>query len=278
MKKNIIKILVAIIAMAIIVGGIIFIIRKPNDKLQSNDIQVPVLIYHHFLSDEEKELYESDKDYSVKVSTFEKQMKYLYDNGYKSLSPNQMRCWKKYECDIPEKSFMVTIDDGQKSVLYYAKPILEKYGFTAVSFVITSRNKDEKEDWNPEIYQYMSKEELKEENNTIFFGSHSHEMHSMVDGKKKLYTMTYDEIYNDVKTSREMLDTYYFAYPYNTYNKDFTKALKEAGYELAFRGQSRKTIQSENSLMISRIFVSDDMQSFYDIFETTKYNQEVSTK
>ena len=274
MKNRLLKISVCILFFIIVI--VIFVICMYNRKQYNyTDVQVPVLIYHHFLSDDEKEAYEPDKNYSVKVSTFEKQMKYLHDNGYKSLTPEEMLCWKKKECKIPEKSFMVTIDDGQKSVLRYAKPILEKYGFTAISFIITSRSKDEREEWNPKIYQYISSEELKGDNNAIYFGSHSHDMHSMVEDKKKLYTMTYDEIYNDVVTSKDILDTYYFAYPYNTYNKDFTSALRNAGYELAFRGQSRKTIQSEDRLMISRIFVSDNMEAFYEIFETTKYNQEV---
>lgn len=274
MKNRLLKISVFLLFFIIVI--VIFVISMYNRKQYNyTDVQVPVLIYHHFLSDDEKEAYEPEKNYSVKVSTFEKQMKYLHDNGYKSLTPEEMLCWKKKKCKIPEKSFMVTIDDGQKSVLRYAMPILKKYGFTAISFIITSRSKDEREEWNPKIYQYISSEELKGDNNAIYFGSHSHDMHSMVEDKKKLYTMTYDEIYKDVVTSKDILDTYYFAYPYNTYNKDFTQALKDAGYELAFRGQSRKTIQSEDRLMISRIFVSDNMESFYEIFETTKYNQEV---
>ena len=273
MKKHKLKIVFGIIILIIVILCLLVVVRKNNKEKQNYDTQVPVLLYHHFLSDEEKALYESTKDYSVKVSTFDKQMKYLYDNGYQSLTPQKMECWKKYECEIPPKSFMITIDDGQKSVLYYAQPILEKYGFTAISFIITSRSKEKIEEWNPKTYQYISKKELKDANSTIYFGSHSHDMHSIVDGEKKMYTMTDVEIFKDVNTSREILDTYYFAYPYNTYNNNFTKALKKAGYTLAFRGQSRKTVQSENSLMISRIFVSDDMDAFYDIFETSKYNQ-----
>lgn len=103
-------------------------------------------------------------------------------------------------------------------------------------------------------------------------------MHRYVDDKKRLYTMSYKEIYDDVKLSMGKINTKYFAYPFNTYNKDFTKALENAGYQLAFRGQSRKTIQSENRYMISRIFVSDNMESFKAIFETDKYDYKVEKK
>lgn len=276
------RFVVIIIVVIIVTIGLYFLLRhevfKKNNgvknSIASSEIQVPVLIYHHFYSDADKEKYEPNKDYSVKISSFESQMKYLYDNGYKSLTGEQMLCWKNKQCEIDKKSFLIAIDDGQKSVLVYAKPILEKYGFTAISFIISSRMKETSEEYDASIYQYISKDELKQ-NGPIEWGSHSHQMHEMIGDQKKLYTMSYSQILEDVKISKELLNTKYFAYPFNTYNHDFINALKEAGYELAFRGQSRKTTQSENRYMISRIFVSDDMNHFKEIFETDKYNQEV---
>ena len=262
------KILV-IILLIIILSFIIY--KKNNTKYAT---QIPVLIYHHFYSDDDKEKYEKEKDYSVRESAFDKQMKYLHDNGYKSLSAEKFLCWKKKECKIPEKSFLITIDDGQKSVLKYAAPILKKYNFKAISFVITSRINDFATEYDPSKYQYLSKEELVK-NDVIIWGSHSHKMHEMKDGKKILYSMNYEQIKEDLKLSKEILNTKYFACPFNTYNNDLIHALEENGYELGFRGQSRKTTQSENRFMNSRIFVSEDFEKFKEIFETTKYDQEV---
>ncbi|MBQ1812898.1 MAG: polysaccharide deacetylase family protein [Bacilli bacterium] len=277
------RLAIIIIAVIIVIIGLYFLLRRDGskrnnevkDSIASSEIQVPVLIYHHFYSDDDKEKYEPNKNYSVKISSFESQMKYLYDNGYKSLTGEQMLCWKNKKCEIDKKSFLITIDDGQKSVLVYAKPILEKYGFSAISFIISSRMKETSEEYDASIYQYISKDELKQ-NGSIEWGSHSHQMHEMIGNQKKLYNMSYNQILEDVKMSKELLNTKYFAYPFNTYNHDFTNALREAGYELAFRGQSRKTTQSENCYMISRIFVSDDMSHFKEIFETNKYDQEVN--
>lgn len=258
---------IAILILCIIVTGCNKNIQTNNENYAS---QIPVLIYHHFLSDEEKKQYEPEKDYSVSTSTFEKQLSYLKENGYKSITAEEMECWKSNKCELDKKSFMITIDDGQKSVLKYAYPLLKKYGFTAISFVISSRIGDYGE-WNPAKYQYYSQSDLKD-NGVVFFGSHSDNMHMYVNETKKLYTMTYKEILEDVTLSKEKLNTSYFAYPFNTYNKDFTKALKEAGYKLAFRGQSRKTCKNENKYMISRIFVSENLDSFKEIFETNKYD------
>lgn len=275
------KFFVYLISAVVFISLFVFLAVSKDKNIKNNDdgenaTSVPVLIYHHFLTDEDKAKYEPTKDYSVSLSVFEEQLKYLKDNGYKSLTPSEMLCWKKNECKIPLKSFMITIDDGQKSVMKYAYPLLKKYGFTALSFVISSRIGDYGE-WDPSTYQYLSGDDLKD-NGVIYFGSHSDDMHRYVDDKKRLYTMSYKEIYDDVKLSMEKINTKYFAYPFNTYNKDFTKALEKAGYQLAFRGQSRKTIQSENRYMISRIFVSDNMESFKAIFETDKYDYKVEKK
>lgn len=273
MKKN--------ISISLIIFVIIFILcfiffkkdKKEEYLVNQDEIQVPVLIYHHFYKDEDKEKYEPAKDYSVRISVFEEQLKYLYNNGYKSLTPDELLCWKEEKCEINPKSVLITIDDGQKSVLELAKPILKKYGYKAISFVISSRMPEKKENYDPSKYQYISKEELKE-NDTIKWGSHSHKMHEMIDNTKKLYTMSYDEIEKDVSESRKILNTEYFAFPFNTYNSDFINALDSAGYKLAFRGQSRKTTRKESRYMTSRIFVSEDMEKFKSIFETNKYNQE----
>lgn len=275
------KFFVCFISAVVLISLFVFLVVSKDKNIKNNNsgenaTSVPVLIYHHFLNDEDKAKYEPTKDYSVSLSVFEEQLKYLKDNGYKSLTPSEMLCWKKDECKIPLKSFMITIDDGQKSVMKYAYPLLKKYGFTALSFVISSRIGDYGE-WDPSTYQYLSADDLKD-NGVIYFGSHSDDMHRYVDDKKRLYTMSYKEIYDDVKLSMGKINTKYFAYPFNTYNKDFTKALENAGYQLAFRGQSRKTIQSENRYMISRIFVSDNMESFKAIFETDKYDYKVEKK
>lgn len=275
------KFFVCFISAVVLISLFVFLVVSKDKNIKNNNsgenaTSVPVLIYHHFLNDEDKAKYEPTKDYSVSLSVFEEQLKYLKDNGYKSLTPSEMLCWKKNECKIPLKSFMITIDDGQKSVMKYAYPLLKKYGFTALSFVISSRIGDYGE-WDPSTYQYLSADDLKD-NGVIYFGSHSDDMHRYVDDKKRLYTMSYKEIYDDVKLSMGKINTKYFAYPFNTYNKDFTRALENAGYQLAFRGQSRKTIQSENRYMISRIFVSDNMESFKAIFETDKYDYKVEKK
>lgn len=242
-------------------------------KLNSGQ-QIPVLLYHHFLTPEEKEIY-NDGGYSVTTTTFEKQMKWLYENGYKSITPDELYCWKKNRCKISSKSFLITIDDGLLSSYKYASPILKKYNFVAAVFLVTSRVKEKTEDWTPTKYVYIGKDIKDKKDGTLIFASHSHELHEMIDGTKKLYTLEYPEILNDVITSREILSTDYFAYPFNTYNSNIRSALNEAGYKLAFRGQNQKTTKHEEIYLTSRIVVTEDMDCFNKIFNSKEFNQKV---
>ncbi|HFQ79896.1 MAG TPA: hypothetical protein ENK33_00805, partial [Desulfobacterales bacterium] len=91
---------------------------------------VPVLAYHNF-SNSEETLMVTRKDH------FEQQMKYLKDNGYTVISLNDLFDFLDYKKQIPDKSVVITIDDGWRSVYDIAYPILRKYHYPATLFVYT---------------------------------------------------------------------------------------------------------------------------------------------
>ncbi len=235
--------------------------------------QIPVLLYHHFLTEEELKDVDNSDNYVVSVENFDKQLKYLHDNGYQSITLDQLYCWKKNKCNIPEKSFIVAIDDGLTSAHRYAEEILKKYNYTATLFTISSRTEEITAEWNHNNYQYIGYDIINSNGQTIAIGSHTDNIHRMINGKKAIETLSKLEINNDFKRSKEKLDTKYLAYPFNTYNKYAFQALKKNGYLLAFRGTNHKTYKNEYQYMISRIVVNNDFEYFKSIFETKKYNQ-----
>ena len=80
-----------------------------------------VLMYHDVIIDE----YYKSKPDTIELSMFEKQLKYLKDNGYKTLSLDEFYCWKKGKCDFGKKAVVLTFDDGFYSFEYQVKPLLE---------------------------------------------------------------------------------------------------------------------------------------------------------
>ena len=74
--------------------------------------------------------------HSVAPAAFEAQLQYLKHNGYRTLSGAEFQSAMSGEIAIPPKSVVLTFDDGRASLWSVAFPLLRKYGFCAVSFII----------------------------------------------------------------------------------------------------------------------------------------------
>ncbi|MDD3488713.1 MAG: polysaccharide deacetylase family protein [Bacteroidia bacterium] len=92
--------------------------------------QVPVLCYHRIDN-------ETKGDYSITPATLEAHMKALSDSGYTSIQPTQLYDYLVYNKAIPDKSVMITFDDSRTEHFEIAAPVMEKYGFRGVFFIMT---------------------------------------------------------------------------------------------------------------------------------------------
>ncbi|MBI5557782.1 MAG: polysaccharide deacetylase family protein [Deltaproteobacteria bacterium] len=89
---------------------------------------VPVLTYHNFSENRHNLM-------MVTRSGFESQMRYLKENGYTPITLDTLFDFLDFKKEIPEKSVVITIDDGWRGVYEIAYPILKQYGFPATLFV-----------------------------------------------------------------------------------------------------------------------------------------------
>ncbi len=62
-------------------------------------------------------------------------MKYLSENNYYFPTWDEVASFIDGKQVLPEKSVVITIDDGQSSVFEYAYPILEKYNVKATAIM-----------------------------------------------------------------------------------------------------------------------------------------------
>ena len=133
----------------------------------------------------------------------------------------------------------ITFDDGYRSVLEHAAPVLERYGFPAVCFVPTlwigrSNEWDEFSSTDCSL-EVMTEEELRRaESRGIRIESHAHT-------HKDLAGMTAKAAAKDLRLSaarlREVMGrpTRYLAYPYGTDCPSWLQvAAEDAGFEAAF--------------------------------------------
>lgn len=115
------------------IGQDVIIPLKPFKKggLQAKGYQtVPVLAYKSFSKDKPGLM-------SVTETAFKAQMKYLKENGFHVISTEQLLDFLDFNNQIPEKSVVITIDDGWQAFYDIAFPILKRYGFSSTLFVYT---------------------------------------------------------------------------------------------------------------------------------------------
>jgi peptidoglycan/xylan/chitin deacetylase (PgdA/CDA1 family) len=77
----------------------------------------------------------SKNPYSMSQDVFASEMKYLHDNGYNVVPLSDVVRFVKHEIGLPPNAVAITIDDGYKSALNYAAPVLKQYGYPWTYFV-----------------------------------------------------------------------------------------------------------------------------------------------
>jgi peptidoglycan/xylan/chitin deacetylase (PgdA/CDA1 family) len=91
---------------------------------------VPVLTYHDIGPQAKGRLV-------ISVKSFEEQMRYLKDQGYRVISLSQFHDFLSLRRQLPRRAVVITFDDGYKSFMQYAYPVLKELGFPATLFVYT---------------------------------------------------------------------------------------------------------------------------------------------
>ena len=264
MKKKLLLILGLIILLFITLYITLLLIVRYH----KNEPQVPVLMFHDIVMD----AYYQDKPDTISISVFEKELKYLHDNNYKTLTLDEFYEWKVNDEKIPEKSVLLTFDDGFYSFHYLVEPLLEKYDMHAACFVIGSITEEMTVDYDSERYGTIGIDLIRQPGSHTEYGSHSYDLHEMVGNKKRVEVLSKEELQDDVRKMNKISHFEYLSYPFNTDTDEFIEVLKENEYKLAFRGESEKTTKSANNYQIPRIGVYNDYDRFVDTLETDYKN------
>jgi len=200
---------------------------------------------------------------TVAEATFEAQMKYLKENGYRSITLDQFFDFLNYKNPIPKKSVLITIDDGWKSTYDIAMPILKKYRFSATLFIYSDFIGGQKA---------LSWDQIRQLAEMGFDIQSQSKTHRNLAEQKK------DESFNDyiANLEKEILhpqvlikkkagrDCRYLAYPYGSTNSLVLAMLKKHGYLGAFTVHRGSNPFFVNNYMVHRstIYGDYDMDQF----------------
>jgi peptidoglycan/xylan/chitin deacetylase (PgdA/CDA1 family) len=106
----------------------------PRDGQGTATAITPILIYHSV-----RPYIESDspavRRYIATPDTLEKELAYLKDNGYTSVTFDDLASRLTKGTALPQKPVILSFDDNWQSQYTYALPLLKKYGFTATFYI-----------------------------------------------------------------------------------------------------------------------------------------------
>ena len=233
----IILLLLVLIAVFLVFTNRQAIMHTAKERVDLMGECVPVLAYHGFTTKEAKEQYFADNKWIDDIGRFEKQMKYLHDNGWRTLTPDEFYQWYEGKLEIPEKTCMITFDDGYYEMYYEVLPILEKYDFNAVVFLVGSYVPEVTDAYNSDQRHMIGWDKVKEVRDTypeMSFESHSYDLHGHdAEGNEPWVNATAEQLKNDFERNSEY-GFRYMAYPYGGYNDTMLKAVKESDIKMAF--------------------------------------------
>lgn len=203
---------------------------------------LPIIMYHHITVNEAKA-----GDYTVTEQEFISDLQYIKDNGYTTVTIEDISNYVNGKSDLPDKPIMITFDDGFESFYSIAYPILKENNMRAVVSVIGSVTEKYSAINDHNIsYSNMTWSEINEmrQSGLIEFQNHSYNMHSCKSGERKGISQLQGE--SDSQYRKSLTEDLYktqklfeencgfkptaIAYPYGAYSKNTLKIVKECGF------------------------------------------------
>lgn len=223
--------------------------------------RVPVLMYHYIVPEALNT--ESANNSIINLEAFEEGMNYLHEEGYYTATLEELEGYVAGERSLPEKTVVITFDDGYENNIIYAYPILKKYNFKATMFVVGSKVQEETGLFDPAKKSFLSHEQMVESEGIFSFHSHTFDLHF----KKELHCgneygagMNEKLLKPDITRMKELgIDTPYFAYPYGEFRPQMVYYLRKSGYRLAFTVRQGFVRPGDNPMQLNRLTVTSSI-------------------
>ena len=194
--------------------------------------RLPVLLYHHVGQRRPG----APPGLTVAPEKFARQIRWLARRGYTGIRAADWAAWLRTGQPLPRKPVLLTFDDAYADLVEYALPVLRRYGFAAVVYVVTGevgRTNAWVEAQGYTGLRLMTADQIRTwARQGIEFGAHSR-THA------DLTKLGPAEVEQEVLGSRDDLANLLgervvsFAYPYGPYNQNALDCARR-GFDLAF--------------------------------------------
>jgi peptidoglycan/xylan/chitin deacetylase (PgdA/CDA1 family)/glycosyltransferase involved in cell wall biosynthesis len=196
------------------------------------DRKLTVLMYHH-VGPLRPNIISS---LTVSPEQFERQLRWLKKRGYVGIKPADWLGWVRKGTSLPKKPVLITFDDAYEDTANFALPLLRKYGFGGVVFVVTRRI-GKTNTWDEErgagTLKIMSAEKIRHwAQDGIEFGGHTLT-------HPDLTSLSHEECKKEIAVCKEDLskllgtEVVSFAYPFGEHDADARRIAREH-YDIVF--------------------------------------------
>ena len=221
---------------AILAGAVLFLVLylfwRMRFKTESTE-SIQILTYHKI---------NDDFDWGItrqNVRQFEKGIEFLHHQGYKTLTLEEACRPAPADGGKPgqtlDRKVVITFDDGYEDVYLNAFRILQKYNFTAFTFLITRFvGKYNSWDYNPGRRRHLSWKQIEEMSEAGFgFGSHTvnHPDLTRIDQRFVGYELKKSKEVLEEKLGKEVG---FLSYPFGRYNRFVQEEAERMGYKRAY--------------------------------------------
>ncbi len=254
------------------------VLNEANVISEDTSVNVPILMYHHITP-------EPSGGVAVSTAKFEEQIRSLSEAGYTAVSYEQLMSYVDSGTALPEKSIVITFDDGYESNISLAAPILEKYGMCAtIAIVGVTEGCTTYKDTGSEITPHFSLDDPRVSElvgkGIIDIETHTFDMHQVEkydgDGCRKGAVMLENEseeefiraLSDDLEMARSRIqsatgtETLVYTYPYGFYSRLSEEVIHSLGMRVSVttdHGTNEIIKGVEQSLyLLKRISVSEN--------------------
>ncbi len=236
---------VFVVGVLIVTGGILLYRPARFAFSEQQEVNLPVLMYHHILKDSSRH-----GKYVISPEELEQDLQYLKENGYETVTAEDVIRFVYEGVPLPKKPIMLTFDDGYYSNFVYAYPLLKQYNMRGVLFIIGKHtdeySKSGEENAN---YSHVTWERCREmiQDGTMELQNHTYGMHSFTTkrqgsskGQGEALWQYHLALSEDLKKLQKRFkeETGYvpraFSYPFGIVSPESTEILKELGFLAAF--------------------------------------------
>ncbi|MFP2769113.1 polysaccharide deacetylase family protein [Oceanisphaera sp. KMM 10153] len=220
--------------------------------------EVPIIMYHRFIrSDGEKGVHGT----YMHVNMLEKHFKLLKRLGFETLTFADLAEQGMASRLAPGKKYIIiTVDDGYRDNYELLFPLLKKYGFKAVIYMVTGEQFNRWDVENPDHpekrVELMSPDQIREmaDSGLVEFGGHTltHPHLNTLDKDSQRHEIAENKAQLEQLLGQKLVS---FSYPFGSHNQDSKTLAQQLDYPFAVATDSGPLAMHEDPYQIRRIAI-----------------------